>query len=760
MICRCRERRDGRRILFEINDIVSAAPDTSTFVEGFARVVGIGPAGDIYLIRLDIFPLTAPFPVPSSEFRAAIEAGEILLGQEVELELVPTTQQLTPVEEMKKEKAVSIIAPLFETDEALFDSELRGKLFQKRAKECNVSPRMVRRLFYLYLWGGKSDRALVPRYFKSGGLGLQQAAGSKRRGRKANDKTTASQVPLPAVREQLEKGAKMFFLQGARTLEEAFMETKKMYYKKGTLIESKGKIKENLLPPEKLPSLGQFRYVCEQLKKELGIKVRKVARRIRQKRPNWDFRGWSRDQVPGPGFRFEIDATKVQVRLVSRFNRAKVLKEATLYIIIDVWSGAIVGYALSLHNASWALASQALHNCFTDKQAVFDRLGLNYTSDDWPCHHLPSRLAADRGEFVSDKAGLVPGIGIVVEIMPPMCPERKGKVESAIKDVKHGHSHRLPGRHPKVRMRRENDGTDSAALTIYELEQIIVEIIIGLNHDPVPSDYIPPEMIEDGEEDVTHIGLYRWGLQHYCGHTRKLADTEIYENLMMKGVASLTPRGLYFKSQTFVSPTVVNAVTYKRASGKNGLLVDIRYDEHRADRIWFFDRKAKKWVQALNKDEAVIRRKAAFFELEIFRNEVKRLRRDAKDESLHRKSERDKGIRQIVKQAEEEAREDRRGVSKATRRKDMRGSTELEIEAAKAPTPLLMMPVPPVMPATPVQIGSELQEICQGNDLTPAAEGMSPPIAPLPDQQHPPPEVNKSDLTIGELAMQMWRSRR
>lgn len=751
--------------MFEVNDIVSAAPDTSTVVEGFARIVGVGPTGDIYLMRLDIFPLTAPFPVASSEFRAAIKAGEIFLNQEVELELVPTTQRLSHVEKEKKEKAVNLIAPLFENDDALFDSEFRGKLFKKRAKECGVSSRMVRRLYYQYLWGGKTDRALVPRYFKSGGIGQQQAAGSNRRGRKAKDEMTASQVPLPAVREQLKKGAKMFFLQGTRTLEEAFMETKKMYYKKGAFIESKGKIKENLLPPEKLPSLGQFRYVCDQLQKELGIKVKKVVRRIRQKRPDWDFRGWSRDQVPGPGFRFEIDATKVQIRLVSRFNRAKVLKDATLYIIIDIWSGAIAGYALSLHNASWALAAKALHNCFTDKQAVFDRLGLDYTSDDWPCHHLPSRLAADRGEFVSDKAGLVPEIGIVVEIMPPMCPERKGKVESAIKDVKHGHSHRLPGRHPKVRVRRETDGTDSAALTIDELERIIVEIIIGLNHDPVPVDYIPPEMIEDGEEDVTHIGLYRWGLQHYCGHTRKLAETELYENLMTKGVASLTSRGLYFKSQTFVSPAVANAATYRRASGKKGLLVDIRYDEHCADCIWFFDRKVKKWVQALNKDEAVIRRKAAFYELEILRDEVKRLRRDAKDESLHRKSERDKDIRRIVKQAEEEAREDKKGVSKASRRKDMRGSTQLEIEAGKmiaagATTPL-MIPAPPTIPAPPMEVVLEQQEICQDKDLTPLAEGPSPSMAPPPDPQHPRTEAaTKSDLTIAELALQMWRNRK
>lgn len=740
--------------MLEVNDIIAEAPGKPTVIEGFARLVGVDNNRYAYLIRLDNSPLTAPFPVALADLIAAINAGDILLGQEIELDIVASEDQLSQEDKDKIEEAVSLISPLFQNNEALFDSGRRGQMFKDRATRCGVSARKIRRLYYLYLWGGQNQLALAPRYFKCGGG--KQTAGSKRRGPKAKDEAMASEVPLPAVSEELGKGARMYFLQGSRTLEEAFMETKKTFFKKGTTIERGKRVKEVLLPPGKLPSLKQFRYVCDELQRTLGIKVRKVARRIRQKRPEWDFIGWSRDQVPGPGFRFEIDATKLQVRLVSRYNRAKVLNDATLYVIVDIWSGAIVGYALSLQNASWALAARALHNCFTDKQEVFDRLDLRYTSDDWPCQHLPSRLAADRGEIVSNKAGLVPEIGIVVEIMPPMCPERKGKVESTIKNIKHGHSHRLPGRHPKSRQRRETDGTESAALTIDELERIIVEIIMGLNHEPVPIHHIPPEMVEDGETDVTHVGLYRWGLEHYFGYTRKLPAKDVYENLMTKGVAHLTSRGLYFKSQTFVSGAVVNALPYERTFGKGGLLVDIRYDEHHADAIWFFDGKANEWVQAVNSDESVHRRKAAFFELEVYREEVKRLRRAAKDESLHQNSERDKDIRSIVKPAEAEAKEDRKGTSKASRRKDMRGNTQLEIDAGK------MIAAGATAP---------LQEkVAEGPNETPAndnkvvaslVEGIPSPASQFPGMPQPEGEETiKSKLTVGELTLQMWRKRK
>lgn len=723
--------------MLEINDIISPAPDASTAIEGFVRFVGIDLQNYACLIRLDQYPLKAPFTIPMSEICSAIQAGHIIKDQHVELDLMPI-EQLSDTAKEKMQKDMKLIAPFLDDDTILFDSKFRGRMFTKRAKESSVSPRLLRRLYYQYLYGGKTESALAPHFAKRGGKDKQQKLGTKRKGPKAKDKITGSQLTLPEVRECLEKGAKRFFLPGNNTLEEAFMETKKMYFSNGGHFERGKKISEILLPPEKLPSYKQFRYVCEALQLSLEKRGRKVARRIRQKSPEWDFRGWSRDGVLGPGSRFEIDASKVQIRLVSRYNRAQTLKDPTLYVIVDIWSGAIVGYALSLHNASWALAARALRNCFTDKKEIFERLGLDYSSDDWPCAHLPERLAADRGELVSNRAGLITEIGIVLDIMPPMCPQRKGKIEASIKDIKHGHSHRLPGRHPKFRQRRETDGTDSAALTIDELEQIIVEIIMGLNHDPVPMSHIPPELIEGGETDVTHIGLWRWGLQHRFGHTRKLTQQDVYSNLMTKAEASLTNRGIYFKSQTFALPDGTKPLTHKPASVNGNFRVNILYDEHDVSCIRFWESRTKSWVQAANMDKELMRRKAGFCELEIFRNEVKKIRSTVKDESLHRRSEMDKEIKNIVKQAGEEAREDKRGISKSGRRKNMRENTKLEIEAAK-------MLKEGVASQDPVRAVEEMQQM--PDTLSPASQ--LPPHDEA-ENAHTPKQ------SIADISLQLW----
>lgn len=742
--------------MLEINDIICSAPDVLTVIEGVCRFLGIDPQNNAYLIRLDpprkkaknngeIFVLQGPFRVPIQKLVAAIKAGDILIDQQFSIKLPPTLEQLSAAGKAKAHESINLLRPLLEDNNILFDSEYRGRTFNSRAQECNIPPRKIRRLYYQYLWGGMTELAFAPEFSKRGGPGQPQKPGSARRGRKTPNDPKASKISLPAVRNILKKGAKLFFLQGSRTLDEAFIETKKKYFSKGANIERGSKLEEVLLPPDQLPSLAQFRFACDELRKELGIS-RRFTPRNRKKPVIWEFRGRHRDGVPGPGFRFEIDSTKVQIRVVSRYNRARTLKNATLYVIIDVWSGAIVGYALSFRNASWALAARALYNCFTDKQVVFDRLGLDYSSEDWPCHHLPSNLAADRAELLSNKAGLVPETGIKVEIMPPMCPQRKGKVEATINDIKHGHSHRIPGRHPKFRKRRETDGTDTAALTIDELETVIVEIIMGLNHDPVPVSYVPPEMVEEGNTDVTHIGLYQWGIQHFFGYTRKLSPTELYTGLMTKGAATLTNRGLYFKCQTFTSPELIYAATHKRASGRGRPLVDVRYDEHQANRIWFLNGKTGAWAEAINENEDALRLKAGFYELEIFRKEVQQLRRASKDESLHRKGERGKKIIEMVKQAQIEATEDKMGLSKASRRKNMLENTKLEITAGE------MIASGATVPATKNEdLAPPKPNTCLQNNQ---GEGPPPPTKQEPNQE--PDKDNPPKQSAAQVSLRVW----
>jgi hypothetical protein len=387
--------------------------------------------------------------------------------------------------------------------------------------------------------------------------------------------------------------------------------------------------------------------------------------------------GRARDGVCGPGWRYEIDATGIQVQIVSRYGRHLLIGTPTLYVIIDVWSGAIVGYALSLEHAGWRLAAKALFNCNQDKGAVFERLELPFTSEDWPSHHLPARLLSDR-ELANDKVQPVPFIGIKLELTPSMRPDRKGLVEGAINRLKHCNSYRKPGEYHKRPERREPDGKDDASLTLDELERIIVASIVDLNNDPVPEEHIPPEMIEQGETDVSYIGLFKWGLKHRPGHTRMFKDREVYEYLLTRDEAPVTPRGIYFKNQTYTSERLRSGAVRLNDSGRGYPKIGIRYDEHNAGVVWFFDVENKKWVQAVNDDEDVGNLKAAFCELELLQDEKYRLRKASKQKAVSIADDNEKLIAPMVRNAEQEAKEDKEGLSKTQRRKDILGNREID----------------------------------------------------------------------------------
>jgi putative transposase len=653
-----------------INDVLSGVPASNSPFEGVVRVVGVTEDGtQIALVRLDLPSCHAPFTCSRVDVTEALSRGEIK-RELFDTGLAASRAQLTPGTLNRLNKSLEVMLPFLGDDRLIFDSEYRSREFKNRAAERNIAERTIQRHYYEYLWGGMTDLALagIPR--EKSLMPVPQMEGTARRGRKPSGDGNGNR-PLPEVRKQLEEGARTYYLSGKHTLSEAYVLTLKQHFSKGKRVKcergSERSLEEILVPPARRPSPRQFRYICEQLGCAEG-KRKRVPGRARPPKPPLLLKGRSRDGVAGPGYRFEIDATKLQVQLVSRYSRRHLVGEATLYIIIDIWSGAIVGYALSLNNSSWALASKALRNCFTDKIEVFERLALPYTSQDWPSRHLPSRLAADRGELVSDKADVVPELGITVEIMASMSPERKGKVESKFKDIKHRDNfYSLLGRHAKNPGRREPDGKDEAALTLEELEICVVEIILDLNNEPAPFHYIPAELRSLGSGDITHIGLFRWGLEHRPGFTRTLDPKSVFNALLATCEASVTSRGIHFRKEYFVSPRLLELGYTARAASSGAFEIEIRYDDHFADQVWFHDEVLESWVPAINCDEDTRRLKMSFLELEMNRREYEKRALGAKAENVHRKYQKAERINRIAREAAEQAKEQRKGLPKSSR---------------------------------------------------------------------------------------------
>ncbi|GLT22078.1 hypothetical protein GCM10007933_15340 [Zoogloea oryzae] len=677
--------------MLQLNEVLMPAPDRTTSIDGIVRVVGISHDGKtVGLIQLDVWPLKAPYLLPLASIDPDEDDNGIIRVTKFDTNLPLSKDKLS---DKKKERLKAVSKQMQSTMADLnmvMDAGYRNREFERIAKRDSVSVRTIQRQFYDYLWGGMVEMAFLGPKKAQRPAVTPQNPGTQKRGPKPRntEKEDRGSAPLSQVREQLIKGAKKFYLNGAYTEAEAFVLTKKKFFsngKKATRVSGKKvELDDLLLPPSELPSRRQFHYIITLLRETEGDRETK-PRDAKPRRKRTVRRGRARDGVPGPGYRYEIDATRIQIRLVSRYNPAQLMREATLYIIIDVWSGSIVGYALSLEPPSWFLAAKALYNCFTPKSKVFKRLELPYGDEDWVSQHLPTRLAADRGEFVSDKAGVVPEIGIEVEIMPPMCPERKGSVEGKFEKVKHGDNFYLkPGKHKKNPQRREKDGKKEAAYTLMELEQLIVEIILDLNNDPVPVENIPADAVKAGVEAITYGGLFAWGLKNRTGFTRVLPDKVAENELMLRAQATVTPEGIRYQKQTYVSNDLLESGLLAKATTQGNFPIDIRYDDLVGDRIRYLDPLKQDWADALNNNPDVLRLHTSFWEIEQQLFKAEDLHSKAEENNISNKHEKASAINKRARAAVTRAKVAKATTKQSNSKQAINQNTAVEIAADRS----------------------------------------------------------------------------
>lgn len=728
--------------MLQINEILISVPERATSIDGIVRVVGISHDGQtVGLIRLDAWPPNAPYLLPLTSVDPDEDENGVTRVEKFDPNLPLSKDELSP----KKREWLEAVSKQMQSTmgdlNMVMDASYRNREFKRIAERDSKSIRNVQRLYYRYLWGGMVEMAFVSPKKKQTASVTPQKLGTQKRGPKprnteAKDKGSA---PLSKVREQLIQGAMIFFLSGEYTEAEAFVLTKKKFFSIGRKANrtpgNKVELDELLLPPRELPSARQFHYIIKLLREAEGDRENK-PRDAKPPRMRTARRGKARAGVPGPGYRYEIDATRIQIRIVSRYKPAQLVREATLYIIIDVWSGAIVGYSLSLEPASWFLAAKALHNCFTPKSKVFQRLNLPYGDEDWVSHHLPTKLAADRAEFVSSKAGVVPEIGIEVEIMPPMCPERKGSVEGKLEDVKHGDNFYIkPGKHKKNLQRRDNDGKKDAAFTLEELEQRIVEIILDLNNDPVPVENMPAEAVNAGVEAITYGGLFAWGLKHRTGFTRKLPEKVVENELMLRDKGTVTPGGIRYKKQNYTSDELIDSGLMAKAATQGNFPIDIRYDDLVGDRIRYLNPIKRDWADAINDNPDVRRLHASFWEIEQHLFKAEELHTKAKENNISNKHEKAPAINKQARAAVARAKDAKASGKQSKTKQAINQNTNTDIAAERSKRLL-----------------AEQQSIATALAIKSAQP------APLPEQSLSAPPIQPAK-SVGQRTLELWKNK-
>ena len=605
--------------MYEIHDVYVATTPSHMF-DCPVRVLETVELKKVILIKIKKNKATKPFSVDYSEWIDLL-ASERLVKVSDPLGDLPSIPPKLPQAAEKRLKQVSdITSALSVMPEFLTNKKAANSKIKQIAASLDLTEKTIKLWVSDWLQAGRNTVAVVSKFVVKDARVFNPPTSGKKRGAKPNLLSADTEVPSYEVEPQIKKAYEIYIAQQRMTWKDAFHEMLLTTYKLPPEAISDGTdgllLNPALAKKHKVPTWRQFRYRCRKLKK--------ANDELEAESPRGS-RGKASDNVPGPGF-YEIDATHFQIQLVSRITKSLLVGRPTVYLIVDTYDGAIVGYAVSLENPSWATAALALYNCFSDKSLVFERLGLPYSSADWPCHHLPTLLRADRAELISNMGHNFPQSGIRLEITPSMTPIAKGTVEGKNAELKKNRSSRfdLPGRFSKKRERRSPDGKKTAALDIFEFEKILVEIIMDLNNTAVDPKKIPPDALAEGPRVATRIGLHRWALSNRAGFTRNMGPHFIYEYLLTNGSGRISPLGILFQGETYICDHLRTSGLLS-ASVNQSIKVKISYNPLLASEIYFYDSSINSWLPALNTDPEIYDIRASFPEAKEFRAIQKQL---------------------------------------------------------------------------------------------------------------------------------------
>jgi hypothetical protein len=250
----------------------------------------------------------------------------------------------------------------------------------------------------------------------------------------------------------------------------------------------------------------------------------------------------------GPGDQFLIDATVGDIYLLSGMDSRRVIGRPVIYLVVDHWTRMIAGLYVGLEGPSWLGAMMALENAFTDKVEFCRRFGVEIEPDDWPCHHVPRAITADRGEMLSGASDhLVSAFRLRLVNTPAFRADFKSFVESQFRLSNETSIRRQPGWVDKARDRGDPDYRLDATLTLHDFTTLMIHLTLLNNRshrsrglrDQVPINFPLPRHM-----DPTPLDLWEWGTEQGLNLGRVMDRRHVRVNLLPSHEARATREGL------------------------------------------------------------------------------------------------------------------------------------------------------------------------------------------------------------------------
>ena len=243
---------------------------------------------------------------------------------------------------------------------------------------------------------------------------------------------------------------------------------------------------------------------------------------------------------------------------------------------------------VTLEGPSWVGAMLALDNVVSDKVALCAEYGITIREEDWPCHHLPEGLLADRGEFEGYQADhLVNALNVRVSNTPPYRADWKGIIERHFRIANDRVIHFTPGAVRRPHVRGGEDYRLDAALTLDEFRRLLICYALDHNQNHYLAWYRKDEWQIADDVERYPLELWNWGLRNRAGHLRTAPRDLARLHLLPRKSAMVTYRGIHLERDLYYTCDLAQREGwFTRARARGARKVEVSYDPRAIDTIY------------------------------------------------------------------------------------------------------------------------------------------------------------------------------
>lgn len=538
----------------------------------------------------------------------------------------------------------------------IFNKRERGKIIDSVLKEKNISKPYIYKCLRRYWIGGQTKNSLIPRYNRCGGKGIEKNLKNNKIGRPREYKEiTGEGINITDdIKRIIDYSIKNYYNTGDKcTLKQAYEKMLQNHFSE-TLIDKDGKEILKIKDFKNIPTFGQFKY---RYYRKRNLK-QEIISRNGEKDYEMNHRAIlnnSMYNIVGPGSQYQIDATIADIYLVSRFDRSKIVGRPTMYFVIDTYSRMFVGLYIGYESPSWVGAMMALANAACNKVKFLKQFGIDIKEEDWNVKGIPEVIIGDRGEMEGTSVeSLINSFGIDVQNTPAYRPDWKGIVEQRFNIVQASYKPFVPGVVREDFMKRGGkDYRLDATLDIHEFTQIIIKYILKYNNTCLSSDYImDPQAIKD-EIPPIPSKIWDWGIENKNGRLRSVSEELMKLNVMPVEKATVTKEGIKFKNILYTCYTGESQNWFGEARDNGTWKINVSYDPRDMTYLYIKDEKNREFETCVIKESHKIYANKSLAEIELLRNEQKKLELKNEENNLNLSINLYKDIEDIISEAQE-----------------------------------------------------------------------------------------------------------